>query len=98
MCARMNKLLQKILHGLFFVGFICIVAAGTMTAYPKYRQANDLNAEKDRILRKIEDKTREIAEIRARQRRFNTDREFVETLARQNRRVFPGELVFVFDD
>ena len=98
MRTRMNKLLHKILHALFLVGFLCIVVTGTMAAYPKYRQAQGLNAEKERILHRIEEKTREIAEIRARQRRFNTDREFVESLARQNRRVFPGELVFVFDD
>jgi hypothetical protein len=30
------------------------------------------------------------------QRRFRTDADFVESIARQNRRVFPGELVFVF--
>lgn len=52
----------------------------------------------ERIQKCIEDKQREIALIKAKQRRFNTDREFVESLARQNRRVFPGELVFVFDD
>ena len=30
--------------------------------------------------------------------RFRTDSEFVENIARQNRRVFPGELVFKFED
>ena len=52
----------------------------------------------ERIMRRIDEKRAEIAEIKTKQNRFNTDREFVETLARQNRRVFPGELVFVFDD
>ena len=94
----MDKLLQKIVHGLFFIGFVVIVVTGTMTAYPKYRQANDLNDRKEGLLRRIEEKTREIQELKDRQRRFNTDREFVMSLARQNRRVFPGELVFVFDD
>lgn len=69
-----------------------------MVSYPKYRQASGLASERERILRRIDEKNREIAEIRAKQRRFNTDREFVEALARRNRRVFPGELVFIFDD
>ena len=94
----MDQLFQKILHVLIVAGFVGIVAFGGMSSFPKYRQANYLNAERERILQRIEEKTREINEIRARQRRFNTDREFVEQLARQNRRVFPGELVFVFDD
>ena len=80
------------------VAFVTIVAATVVIAYPKYRHARDLMMEKERIMRRIDEKRAEIAEIKTKQNRFNTDREFVETLARQNRRVFPGELVFVFDD
>lgn len=94
----MNTLLHKFLQTLFFLGFVGIVVAGVMVSYPKYRQVGGLADERERILRRIEEKTREIAEIKAKQQRFNTDREFVETLARRNRRVFPGELVFIFDD
>ena len=94
----MNSLAQKILRVFFVLGFVAIVAGGVFSTYPKYRHANDLRAEHERILQRIEEKQREIAEIRAQQNRFNTDREFVETLARRNRRVFPGELVFIFDD
>ena len=43
-------------------------------------------------------KYRQAQDFREKQRRFNTDREFVESLARQNRRVYPGELVFIFDE
>lgn len=94
----MNNLLHRILQAFFFLGFVGIVAAGVMVSLPKYRHACGLSSERERILRRIDEKSREIAEIRAKQRRFNTDREFVEALARRNRRVFPGELVFVFDD
>ena len=69
-----------------------------MITYPKYHQALGLEKERARILQLIEDKKVEIASIRERQRRFNTDREFVEMLARQNRRVYPDEIVFVFED
>ncbi len=94
----MNTLIQRILQTLFVLGFVGIVVAGILASYPKYRHAQDLRAERDRILQRIEEKQREIAELRNQQRRFNTDREFVETLARRNRRVFPGELVFIFDN
>lgn len=94
----MNKLLHKVLQVFFFLGFAAIVVGGVMVSYPKYRQASGLADERERILRRIDEKTREIAEIKAKQQRFNTDREFVETFARRNRRVFPGELVFVFED
>ena len=41
---------------------------------------------------------KEIAAVKEKQMRFRTDREFVESLARENRRAFPGELVFIFDN
>ncbi|MBQ8113204.1 MAG: hypothetical protein IJ146_08355 [Kiritimatiellae bacterium] len=94
----MNKYLANSCKILFVVAFVTIVAATVVIAYPKYRHARDLMMEKERIMRRIDEKRAEIAEIKTKQNRFNTDREFVETLARQNRRVFPGELVFVFDD
>ena len=94
----MNKYLANSCKILFVVAFVTIVAATVVIAYPKYRHARDLMMEKERIMRRIDEKRAEIAEIKTKQNRFNTDREFVETLARQNRRMFPGELVFVFDD
>lgn len=94
----MNQILHKVLQVFFVLGFFGIVVTGVMVSYPKYRQASGLAEERVRIQRRIDEKTREIAEIKAMQQRFNTDREFVETLARRNRRVFPGELVFIFDD
>lgn len=94
----MNEIFHKVLQVFFILGFVGIVVAGGMVSYPKYRQASGLADERARIQRRIDEKVREIADIKAKQQRFNTDREFVETLARRNRRVFPGELVFVFDD
>ena len=94
----MDKLLDKLFQLIFVVAFISIVVTGVKLSAPKYRSAQGLRAELARIERQIAEKQAEIAAIREKQRRFNTDREFVEALARQNRRVYPGELVFIFDD
>jgi len=94
----MDKLLDRLFKGLFFLGFVGIVVTGVAFTYPRHRQASGLMEEKERISRRIDERIRAIAEVKAKQRRFASDREFVETLARQNHRVFPGELVFVFDD
>jgi cell division protein FtsB len=40
-------------------------------------------------------KQQEIADLKRRQQRFREDPEFVERIARQNRRVRPGEIIFV---
>ena len=93
----MGKLWDKICQMFFFAAFAAVVVAGVMLSYPKYKQAQGLCRERDQIRRRIEEKSREIAAIRDKQRRFTSDREFVESLARENRRAFPNELVFVFE-
>ncbi len=94
----MSTVWDKVCQMAFYAAFATVIVAGAMLSYPKYKQAQGLCKERDQMLRRIEDKRREIAAIRDRQRRFTTDREFVEALARENRRVFPNELVFVFEN
>ena len=94
----MSNLLDKLFQGVFFVVFGAIVVTGLMITLPKYRQATGLEQTKAELERRINLKNEEIASIRDKQNRFSTDREFVEGLARENRRVFPGELVFVFEN
>jgi cell division protein FtsB len=93
-----DVLIDRIFQLLFFVLFGSIVVTGVVLSLPKYRQAAGLREEHARILKQIDEKKAEIAAVREKPRRFNTDREFVESLARQNRRVYPGELVFIFDE
>ena len=65
--------------------------------YPKYSQMRCLAERRDELQNKVERKQRDIQEIRTRQHLFATDPEFVEHIARLNRRVHPNELVFIFD-
>ena len=65
--------------------------------YPNYRRAESLKRQNTELQQTIDRKKKEIAELRENQRRFRTDPDFVELIARQNRRVFPGELVFTFE-
>jgi len=74
-----------------------IVVVGAVTVYPTYRRGQALKVQDAELQTKIDAKKREIDRLSECQRRFRTDADFVESIARQNRRVFPGELVFVFD-
>ena len=94
----MNTIIAKLLKCFYFAAIVSVVFLGYVIIQPRYSKMKGLNEEKARILQRIEDKKAEIAALRDKQRRFNTDKDFVEALARQNRRLFPGELVFVFDD
>lgn len=75
---------------------VVIVVGGLVMVYPSYLRSQDLKAQNAELQAKIDGKKREIAQLVENQRRFRTDADFVESIARQNRRVFPGELVFVF--
>ena len=94
----MSKLVDKFSKYVFIVLFIGIVVGGVMAARPLYIRKQGLTQQKERILQLVEEKKAEIAELKEQQRRFYVDRDFVEKLARRNRRVYPGELVFIFDD
>ena len=94
----MKNLIDKLFQCLFVAVFAAIVATGFVITFPKYRQAEGLEKACADLQHRIDLKKGEIAMVRDKQCRFKTDREFVEGLARENRRAFPGEIVFTFDD
>lgn len=66
--------------------------------FPKYHQMCGLDNKCLSLRGHVEAKQREIHQIRENQGRLLSDPEFVARIAHQNRRVFPNELVFIFDD
>ena len=77
---------------------LSILVGGLAAAWPSYVRRNSLKAQDAELAARIEEKKREIARLQECQRRFKTDKDFVESIARQNHRVYPGELVFLFED
>lgn len=88
---------EKFLRLFTFATLSVIIVGGLVMAYPAYRRGQSLKAQDAQLQAKIDAKKREIATLVENQRRFREDADFVESIARQNRRVFPGELVFVFE-
>ena len=76
---------------------LAIVVVGAVSLYPKYRRSEILKRQNAELLEQIDRKKAEIAQLVENQRRFRTDADFVEAIARQNHRVFPGEYVFILD-
>ena len=94
----MNEgLKDKIARYLTYAALLLIVVGGTVMMYPNYRRSEALKRQNAELQERIDEKKREIAQLMDYQRRFRTDADFVETIARQNHRVFPGELVFIFE-
>ena len=82
---------------LTYAALLVIVVCGVATMYPNYKRSEALKRQNAELQARIDEKKREIAQLLDYQRRFRTDADFVETIARQNHRVFPGELVFIFE-
>ena len=79
----------------------CVVSLAALTGnvfLPKYRIMCGLDNVCHSLRGRVEAKQRDIHLIRENQGRLLSDPEFVARIAHQNRRVFPNELVFVFDD
>ena len=94
----MNESLKdRILRILTGSVLLLIVIGGLVMMYPNYRRSESLKKQNAELQEKIDMKKREIATLIENQSRFRTDSDFVEMIARQNHRVFPGELVFVFE-
>jgi len=93
-----SRIVDRFVQLVFVALFAAIIVVAAVLSWPKYRQARALAYEREQVRLRIEGKKREIAQVREKQRRFQSDREFVESLARDNHRVFPGELVFVFEN
>lgn len=85
-------------HGATVILLVAIILVGLALAYPTWRRSLALKAKEDDLKLQIEEKKKEIAQLSENRRRFQTDPSFVEAIARKNRRVFPGELVFTFED
>jgi len=73
------------------------VIGAVLLFLPKYREMRYSEAQ-CRVLREnIEAKQQEIKDIRQQQQRLQTDPSFVEHIARENRRIRPNEIVFVYE-
>ena len=81
------------------ISLLAIIGAlGALSVWPTYLRGQSLKRQDAELTRRIEETKREIARLIDFQKRFKTDPDLVERIARQNGRVYPGELVFIFED
>jgi cell division protein FtsB len=89
---------DKFVKWFSFALVAAVFVGGLLVAWPSYRRGQALRRQDAELSERIEAKRAEIAQLVENQRRFKTDADFVEHIARQHRRVFPGELVFIFNE
>jgi len=90
---------DRFVRGFAWVAVVAIFVGGLLFAWPTYLRGKSLQRQEADLERRIAEKRAEIARLVECQKRFKTDRDFVEMIARQkNGRVYPGELVFIFEE
>ena len=95
----MNEGLKEKVAKIVTISLLAIIGAlGALSVWPTYLRGQSLKRQDAELSRRIEEKKREIARLIDFQKRFKTDPDLVERIARQNGRVYPGELVFIFED
>ena len=95
----MNDGLKEKVAKIVTISLLAIIGAlGALSVWPTYLRGQSLKRQDAELTRRIEEKKREIARLIDFQKRFKTDPDLVERIARQNGRVYPGELVFIFED
>ena len=92
-----DGLKDRILNYLTWGALAVIFIGGLLLAYPDFCRSKSLMRTNAELQEQIDRKKQEIADLVENQRRFRTDADFVEMLSRQNHRVFPGELIFIFN-
>ena len=91
----MQPLLKIITQTTLLVALVIVLVGGVCIIPPKLSQWRRLEAQRNELLGIVNYKNSEIKILKEKQQRFKTDPEFVELIARQNKRVFAGEYVFV---
>ena len=95
----MNEGLKEKVAKIVTISLLVIIGSlGALSVWPTYLRGQSLKRQDAELTRRIEEKKREIARLIDFQKRFKTDPDLVERIARQNNRVYPGELVFIFED
>lgn len=92
-----SGLKDKVVSVITYTVLLVIVVGGILVMYPDYRRSESIKRQKAELQERIESTKREIATLVDCQRRFQTDADFIELIARQNHRVFPSELVFIVE-
>jgi cell division protein FtsB len=84
----------------FIVGCIAvlILVTGGKEWHVKWGQWGSLKNKRVELTNSLKSKKDDIAKIKENIERFNSDRDFVEELARRSRRVSRSDIVFVFDE
>ena len=93
----MTNFLRILINTAIILAIVVAIGGVFLLLAPKVRELQDREDHSKQLLVRIDDKQREIKDVRTKQQRLQNDPSFVEHVARENRRIRPNEIVFVYD-
>ena len=93
-----DEVIARVCRWFTVVILLLIVVGGIYWVWPKFMRGQGLRAQEADLDAKIMDVDSRIAETTELERRFETDQECVESIARENGLCKPGEVKFVIED
>ena len=93
----MQTLGKIVSNVVFYGGLLSIVVGAFYVLMPKYKQMTMLGHQRNELMRKIDYVKNATNDLKIKQKRFEEDPEFVEHIARQNKRIRHNEFLFVSD-
>ena len=87
---------SRILTGVAVAVLVLTTVCAVRFNCPQYRAYKESMAHRARLQAENAASNEELATLRRNQERFVNDEEFVMRVARQNHKLFPGEILFIF--
>lgn len=77
--------------------FLLLIVLSLVIFIPGYRRSMHLRSKRDQLAAECRNIEQLIEDLSQKRHRFQVDRDYVEQIARRNRRVRPGEVVFIIE-
>ena len=94
----MNKFLRVLGKGLIFAAWVTVMVVACINLPPKFIAMRRLEERRNDYKRKIDYVKADIESLKVKQQRFSSDPDFVEYVARENKRIRSNEILFVQEE
>lgn len=81
---------------LLFIAVVVMISA--LRIAPEVRRKSVLESNRDHLAASIHEMKKDICELRAMQRDFHSDHEFIEYILHKKNHVWKNETIFIFED
>ncbi len=92
------RVTKRFLRAAYIMLLVAICSGGLYLLSPKWQRHRNLVAQRSQREERNINQEKKLKELRRKRARFQEDPELVEQIARENRLIRPGEIVFIFDD